>query len=480
MRLLSALFAGVLAIFLVRKLGPAGYGVFALAVSIGSLLLFPADLGVSLSAARFAAENRGDRTVVKAILADSLWIKLVAGLVLCGGLFAAAGPIASAYGSPGLEAPLRYTALAVFGQSIGALAIAWTEALGRVSIALAYTAVESSVETGVSIVVVLLGAGAAGAAFGRLAGFGVAAGYALLATARLFGPPLKRYPGVGPGLEKIARYGTALLIVDGVIVLFDKIDVLVISAYLGTEAAGLFEAPSRLISFLGFGVLALSTGFAPLLSGSENTAPDADSFWKATRIAILLQVLLAVPMIVWAKPITDLALGSDYSASAPVMRALAPLIVLAGVGQLFAIGVNYLGRAQRRVLIAIGAVVVNLALDLLLVPRIGIIAGAIGSTAAFLLYVPAHVLIVREALGMPAKALARTCLRALLAALVAAAALFAFGTDQLTALEWIGGTIAATVGYLATLLLSREVGADELRRGRDSLRGALPWTAASP
>ncbi len=466
MRLLSATFAGALAIFLVRRLGPDDYGIFAVAVGIGALALFPADLGVSLSAARFVAERKDDHRAVQAILADSLWIKSIAGIVVCGALFAAAVPIANAYSSPGLAAPIRYTAIAVFAQNIGALTLGWTEALGRVSVSLQYTFVENVVETGSSVVVVLLGAGATGAAFGRAAGFGVAAVFAILITARRFGPPLKRQPGLGPGLRAIARYGTALLVIDGVMTLFNRLDVLIISAYLGTSAAGLFDAPSRLVSFLSFGVLALATGFAPLLAGGVDTKPNADSFWGATRVAIILQLLLATPILVWAEPITQLALGSSYDGSIPVLRAFAPYVVLAGIAPLFAIGVNYLGHARQRIFIAIGAVLINFAVDIWLIPRIGIVGGVVGSLAAFLLYLPAHVLILRRELGLPAKRLGLTCGRALLAASAAGAVLFAFGTSNLSAFDWVAGTLGAVSAYGVVLIATREVTTEELRHGR--------------
>ena len=63
-KLTGALFTGALTIFLVRELEPSGYGVFALAVSVGSLVLPFSDFGISQSTARFIAERRGQSTIV--------------------------------------------------------------------------------------------------------------------------------------------------------------------------------------------------------------------------------------------------------------------------------------------------------------------------------------------------------------------------------------------------------------------------------
>ena len=59
----TASFTAILTIVLVRVLGPEDYGVFALALSVASLVFLPADFGISQSTARFVAEHRGERDV---------------------------------------------------------------------------------------------------------------------------------------------------------------------------------------------------------------------------------------------------------------------------------------------------------------------------------------------------------------------------------------------------------------------------------
>jgi heme-degrading monooxygenase HmoA len=72
-------------------------------------------------------------------------------------------------------------------------------------------------------------------------------------------------------------------------------------------------------------------------------------------------------------------LGPGYEESADVLRALTPYVFLAGLAPLVSLAVNFLGEARRRIPIALGAVAVNVAIDVTLIPRIGIVAGAIGT-----------------------------------------------------------------------------------------------------
>src|ERR671918_2512210 len=76
-QLATATFTAILTIVLVRVLGPEDYGVFALALSVASLVFLPADFGISQSTARFVAEHRGERGRIAEVTADGLKLKVV-------------------------------------------------------------------------------------------------------------------------------------------------------------------------------------------------------------------------------------------------------------------------------------------------------------------------------------------------------------------------------------------------------------------
>src|SRR6185436_12135800 len=82
----AALTAG-LTLYLVRALGPDDYGVFALAVGIGTLLV---------------------------LVADASKLKLLTLTPMAVLLFVLAGPIANLYNTPALLWPLRALAISIF------------------------------------------------------------------------------------------------------------------------------------------------------------------------------------------------------------------------------------------------------------------------------------------------------------------------------------------------------------------------------
>jgi O-antigen/teichoic acid export membrane protein len=461
----SAAFTAALFLFLVRALDPVGYGLLGLAGAIGGLLLLPADFGVSKSAARFIAERRGDRAAAASIISAALRLKLAITGTTSVLLFATAGVIASAYGEPGLTWVLRGIALAICAESLMLLLTYAFVARGKTSLNLGTVFIESSVEMAASVALVLLGAGAAGAAFGRAMGYAAGLGIALLLTISMLGRSVVARPPRGdPWSRRILRYGGAVLIVDSAYTLFNAIDVLVIGAFLTATAVGLFSAPMRLVALFQLPAVAISTAVSPRMAKGFAPEREADSFVRALSYIALFQVALIPPLLVWPEPIVRLILGPNYEGSVNVLRALTPFVFLLGFGSILSVTANYLGQARRRVPIAMATVAINVVIDLALIPRIGIVGGAIGTDVAYGFYAAAHLLICRQVLQIPLHPLAVTILRAAVAGAAMAAVLLAFGTHQLSWPEVVLGSALGLLAYLACLAALGLVGRSERRR----------------
>jgi O-antigen/teichoic acid export membrane protein len=474
MRLVGALFTGGLTLFLVRYLGPDDYGTYALAISVGGLFLLPMDFGVSRSAARFIAERRKDAADVGAVLLSSIRLKAIGSGLGALALAALAGPIASAYGESDLEWPLRIVALAAFAQSFMLLFTTTFEALGINSMGFLIAFSESALEAVSSLVLVLAGAGVSGAIGGRAIGYGVAAVLAAILALRAVSAGRKtRTRGDELSLRRIASYAGALFVIDAAFAAYGYVDILLIGAYLDPRSAGLFSAPAQVLIFAQYGGLALAAGVGPRLSRSGGDTPDTASFQTGLRLLLLVQLLIVAPVVVWATPITHLLFGSGYGASADVLRGLAPYAVLVGPAPMLALSINYLGEARRRIPLALGALVLNAAIDAVLIPRIGIVAGAIGTDVAFLFFTIGHLLIARSLIDLDLRRLGATLLRTSLAAAAMSAVLLAFGTESLSAAQAVAGSALGLITYAGVLLVSGEVSRTELRAAWSAVGRAL-------
>jgi O-antigen/teichoic acid export membrane protein len=382
--------------------------------------------------------------------------------------------IADAYDTPAMTLPMRLMGVVIFVQGMGNLFIALFQALGRLSHNVTYVLVKSVVETVSTILIVVAGAGVAGAVAGKAIGFGVAGILAAVLFIRLVGwPAVRDAKGSEFSARRIAGYGALLVIINGIFSVFYQVDVMIIGAILSATEAGLFEAATRILTFLQYAGIAVAAGFAPRLAAGRRTVHDAFMFVQAFRYTTLFYLLLAAPTLVWAEPIVRLMLGAEYAESAEVLRALAPSVVLFGIGEVLAVGVNYIGEARRRVPLAVAALIINTVIDIILIPEIGIVAGAIGTGVAFTVYVGGHVRICQQSLDVSFAPLIPSLLKGLLAAAAASLVLLAFGTSDLSPLDALAGAVLAVLAFVGTLVLVRELKPSELRTGLRLARGQL-------
>jgi O-antigen/teichoic acid export membrane protein len=465
-----AVLAATLVFVVTRLLGPEQFGLFALSLSIAGLAMLFSDLGVSSATARFVAERRGDQGAVGAIVADALRLKLV----LAGGvslaMFLLAGPIADAYNEPGLEDPLRWTALALLAQSLFMLFIAVVVALGRVSLQLVLFTGESVAETGLVVTLVALGGGAASAAGGRAFGFVAGAVIGGILVARLLGrstrPALRRR---APGVS-LAGYAGAIFLVDTGWAIFANIDLLLIGAYLTSADVGLFDAIVRLTVFFAMVGTAAATAIGPRIAQHATEAPALGALMLGMRGTVVLGAAGGALLLVWADPIVHVALGSGFEGAIPAMRAAAVWVFMAPLAPLASACVNYLGGAARRLPIVLAALAIDVVINILLLEEIGIVASSIATGAAYLVYAPAHVWLLKRDLDLDLRPLYLSTVRGLLAACAMGGVLALVGTSDLGVAQVAAGAIAGPLAFVAVLVLTREITVAQLR----SAAAALP------
>jgi O-antigen/teichoic acid export membrane protein len=473
----TGIFTAALTIFLVRQLGPSGYGTFALALAISGTLLIPSDLGISQATARFVAERVGEPSHVGGVTAMALRLRLLTAGAIALALAALAGPIADAYGASDLEWPLRVVAIAFFGQSVMRLIGIVFVALRRASRDFAVVLSESAVELTSSVALVLLGAGVTGAALGRAVGYAFGAVLSVLLIARLLGrSPFRRARRNPVAWRPFIRYAGAMLVVSGALAIFAQIDVLLIGGIIGSSAAGLFAAPLRLITVFEYVGLAVAAGVAPRLARRPGVPPDAAALAQGLRYVIVFQTALMAVAIVWAGPIVELTLGSEFEESSEVLRALVPFIFLRGLSPVLSSPLNYAGEGSRRIPAAVATLSLNVVLDVILIPEIGILGGAIGTDVSFALYIAAHVWLCNRLFGLRVGPLFISFARSLAAGAALAFVLLAVGTHDLGASDWVAGLFGGGLVFTVALLATRETTTGEIalfvRRAGAVVRGA--------
>lgn len=196
-----------------------------------------------------------------------------------------------------------------------------------------------------------------------------------------------RLRGVGELWRPLFVSSLPLGVATLVLLAVASIDQVIVFEFSGTEDAGLYGATYRILSQAEFAPAAVMTTLFPLLVALE--AADPARVRDLVQGAIDAVALISLPVlgfaIVAAEPAIRLLLGPSFSDAAPLlpilMGALVPLFFAAiAIEMLTAFGM------QRRLLgVALGALALNVALNLALVPRFGFLAAAWVTVATELL-----------------------------------------------------------------------------------------------
>jgi O-antigen/teichoic acid export membrane protein len=408
-----------LTLVLLRLLDTAAYGDFALALAIGSLVALPADLGLSGATARFLAEAGQNRAAFHATLVNGFRLRLAISVAAGGGLALLAGPIAAAYGETALKWPLRGMALAVLFGGVMRFCTVCFSVRERNSCVFLVVSAESFSELTASVALVAVWGGATAAAFGRAAGYALGMVLALVFIKRLFDLHLSRLVrarGNRTITRRLAGYGAGMAVADGVWAVFSQIDLLLIGALLSSAAVAIFQAPLRLLLVVSYPGLALGAALGPRLARvAGRDRPDATALVAAIRGLLIVQTLAAAFVIAWGVPLTRTLFGKDYGASAGVFAALAPYVALGGLAPLLSIAITYVGGTRARIRVALVALALNVALDAVLLPTIGVVGAAIGTDVGYAFYVLGHLLIGAHRIKFSLDRIAATAIRSTVA-----------------------------------------------------------------
>ncbi len=456
-----------------RMLPLADFGVFSVALGLGALAAVLPSWGLDTVLIQRGAR---DPATLAGLLGTLLVLRSVVGTVLVAGL---------ATGAALLGTPAGVT-VAAGAVVVAALVETATDAYRSVAVAREATGTVAGVQlaqrTATAALTLL-----ALAVWGNLLALGLA--YlvgTLLGTVGMAVGAARL--GVRPGWRQVRRRPTGRLLrtswpagvhAVGSMALF-RIDAVLLAALAGAATAGTYAAAYRLLETVLFVSWTVSRAVFPAMAAA--TDPRRVRRVAEAGLVVLTTVFLPYAVLLWCRgpELLRLLYGPDLARqSAPALFWLAPAALLFGAGYLAGLVVVAGGPSPRLLGGSLGALAVNVGLNLLLIPRYGAVGAAVSTSVSYaaqavLLY-PA----VRRQVGRPA--LVRPLLPAVAGSLVAAGLL-------LLPVPLAPAVAAAAVGYvLGWLLLARRLDAEQvrvlgglLRRGRTVPRGSRPTSVRRP
>lgn len=359
---------------LARALGVAGFGVLSFGLSLGLLLAVLSSLGLD---ARLIQLGSARPELLDGCYGALLCIR--AGL--CALVLAATTALLLVL-MPAVEAIV--VALMVASGLADTFCDAARSACGarqQQYLSAMVTVVQRVAVLVLSVGAIIASSGPVGVAVGYLAGTGVGVAGMLFAAARVgaharFGGNREERRLL---LSAVPIMGVGAIVSTGMF----RIDSTLIAIIMGTTAVGLYNANYRIFETALFFSWTLARAYVPVIAAGGSA--EHVRVWTQRSLIMVCAAYLpyGVLLAVRGEDLVAMLFGVEYT-SHGVMLGLAAAPVLFGIAYLGS-SVLYARRPDPAALVAsLAALVINIALNLWLIPVWGVTAAAIASDAAFL------------------------------------------------------------------------------------------------
>ncbi|MDI6643954.1 MAG: flippase [Methanobacteriaceae archaeon] len=385
-----------------RLLGPEGYGLLGLTIPFQGIFQILSAGGLPPAIAKYVSQYKAlnEYDQVRQVIFTSLKFMVVLGIFFSLLMFFSADWIAnSVFHKPLAVYPLQAVALITpFSVIVGAFRGAF-QGFYKMEYIVVTRAVEQVFMITMAVVLVSIGFYAAGAVMGTGIGFMASAAAAFLIFRKFLWKylpepdPEKKF-GLWDELKLIKTllgFSIPVIITALSEMAIYDISTFVIGSYMATKYVGYYTAADPIARMPL--VISLSVATAVLPAASEAAALKdkgllKDYIVQSYRYVILLVLPLCVGIAIFAQPVMALLFGSDF---VPGAEALSILVIGMTFYTLFMVSASIsqgIGFPRLPMMILLIGTVINLGLNLLLVPLYGIVGAALATTiAAFIIMI---------------------------------------------------------------------------------------------
>lgn len=441
----------VVAIALLRLLGPTGNGQYAIAVVVWLYVKTVSDFGLALLATREVAR---DPSLIHAIVGETTLFRWI--VLLASGL-----PVGVyVFSSLTLDALAIQSALAIGLLYLSIVPASYAESANAALNGLERMEVAAVINVGISLARAPLAVGFGATALG-VPGVALAAVLSSIISALAFHKALRSLTSIRPTwrlgrgrMRYYARESWPLLVNALLISLFFRVDVFIISAYRGDDALGIYDAAYKLINLMTIIPAYATLAVFPLMT---QRARDALALARAQRVTTHALVTVAWMIVFSLTALSDVAVrilaGQAYLPEAALLLRIliwfAPISFVNGVFQYVLVAMN----EQRRLVPAfVAAVTFNFVANMALVPMYGARASAALTIGTEIVILVALIVVSRgTAIQIDLRGIAARIWRPTIAGITATAVAL-FLRDQpflaITAASALFAVVAFLVGVL--------------------------------
>lgn len=463
---IAAVVGGSITVVLARLLTPSEYGIFFLAISVFSLFKVGTRLGIARSTGRYIAEYKEKNPdQVIHILLTGLAVNFVTIGIAVIVLVFGHSYIAGLLNEPELTSLLLFGTLYLFFSTLAKFLSKVWQGFEEIKLA-SFIEICSQVGRLVfAIGFVALGYGAMGALGGYTLSNVVAVSIGSVILYKNHFYLQESASMVESGLRRrIVEYSIPITVTNTANTLEKEVDTVLIGFFLTPIAVSHYVIGKQVVKFIETPMSALGFTLSPTFGAqkAEDNIERASRIYEtALRHILLLYIPAGAGIILVAEPFIGLFFGTEYSGAIPVLQILGIFVVLKAITKLSGDGLDFLGRARDRAVVKTVTSVLNIILNIVLIPAIGVVGAAIATVITFSMYTFVTLLIIYQEFDINAKLVAQEVgLIGIITAVMSTAVLVFLEYIQ----GWFSLFFAIGIGVLVWIVLSTITGLLDIKR----------------
>ncbi|WP_424018999.1 oligosaccharide flippase family protein [Halorientalis pallida] len=383
---LELLIAFVAQVVAARYLSAADFGGLTAGTALLDIGAIVAGLGLASGLTRYLPRvETGEKRMLALV---TVGLSLVTSTALGVAVATNAGFIASeVFGNPNVTVSIRVFGAAIPFATLLNVAVGGIRGQERSTYwVLVKNIVHPIVRIGLVVTAVLYGADQAGLAGAYAVPYVVSATIGLVLLHRTL--PRTRTDFDRDRIEELTRYSLPFTVTGVSSFVYRSIDIFLVLYFIGDAATGVYGVAYAAVSFMGMFSTAVNFLGSPIASRleSDGAVEDVMAMFRAVvRWLLVASVCALVPLGVFATDFIDVIYGSKYAAGGTVLTILAVGFAVKNVLSIHNSILEAVGRSKVLSVNSAIAAVTNLGLNLVLIPRMGIVGAAVATTASFLL-----------------------------------------------------------------------------------------------
>lgn len=308
-------------VILARLLDPKDFGIVGMATAFTGLLNLFRDFGLSAAALQ-------QPRVTNEQISTLFWVNMLFGMMLTLLTLALAPAVAAFYHRPGLEAVTAVLGLSFFFNSAGTQHLVLLQRQMRFVTLSVIGFVSLILSTAIAI-------GGAMAGFGYWALVSIPVMLPLIATVGfwLTAGWIPGMPHRNVGLRSMIRFGGTLTVSGLIAYVGYNLDKVLLGRFWGADALGIYGRSYQILNMPtnNLNVAAGEVGFAALSRLQDDRSRFRNYFLKGFSLVLALTIPFTIACALFPGDVIFVALGPKWSAAAPILRFLAPTILVLAI-----------------------------------------------------------------------------------------------------------------------------------------------------